>query len=289
MAANQEEENEENEENEEEENESNEESDNDEIAAPPAKKPKTDTHNVFTFPLPLSRAVIVRRASRFVISAKPDKEGVPVLRCHCPCTVTLGDISGLPCLLSVPVTPRSTDGTVEAIKFAGDSNWTGINQNAVNRYVEHFLTSGQLPKLVRLPGLPTVKRETKLANSRVDFCVIGTDMKLYLEVKTPLWKAELHKKKTKSQTDDFTSRLVKHLGDLSDACQQNSCRAALLLCSVTGADTKPFEPPAKTEKNEIVHASISQAVASGVEVWQANMCINEAGVTLATYFKLDLW
>ena len=68
------------------------------------------------------------------------------VQCHCPTTGRIGniDLSGRPCLLSPSDNPkRKTRYTVEAISLGrpDDSNkrWIGINQNAANRYVEHYL------------------------------------------------------------------------------------------------------------------------------------------------------
>ena len=75
--------------------------------------------------------------------------------CHCPTTGRIGNIvlSNIPCLLSKSDDgSRKTSHTVEAISLdlPSDKNksWIGINQSAVNRYVEHFLRTGQFSAMV---------------------------------------------------------------------------------------------------------------------------------------------
>lgn len=80
--------------------------------------------------------------------------------CHCPTTGRIGnlDVTGRPCLLSKSADPkRKTPYTVEAISLdrPEDSNksWIGINQNAANRYVEHYLKNGGFADMVGMDNL----------------------------------------------------------------------------------------------------------------------------------------
>ena len=96
-----------------------------------------------SFPVPLTEGTIVKRTSIYTMDVSVNGETV---QCHCPTTGRIGniDLSGRPCLLSPSDNPkRKTRYTVEAISLGrpDDSNkrWIGINQNAANRYVEHYL------------------------------------------------------------------------------------------------------------------------------------------------------
>lgn len=109
-------------------------------------------NNPFIFETPLIEGVICRRRNRFIMEVEVD--GV-IYDCHCPTTGRIGDIilRDVPCLLSLSNNlSRKTLYTVEAISVDLPSNatksWIGINQNAANRYVEHFIKNGQLSGMV---------------------------------------------------------------------------------------------------------------------------------------------
>ena len=97
----------------------------------------------YLFESPLVEGVIEKRKSQFTMIVTYQGESV---NCHCPTTGRVGnlELSGRPCLLSESKDPtRKTRFTVEAVSLnrPGDTkkSWIGINQNAANRYVEHFL------------------------------------------------------------------------------------------------------------------------------------------------------
>ena len=120
--------------------------------------------------------IIRKRKSQFTIDVKVD--GV-VYNCHCPTTGRIGNIvlNDIPCLLSKSKDKtRKTPYTVEAIsldlKHKKNKSWIGINQNAVNRYVEHFIRTGQFYDMVR-PG-ETVKREQTLRETQNLIFLLGT-------------------------------------------------------------------------------------------------------------------
>lgn len=94
-----------------------------------------------------------------------------IVKCHCPTTGRIGNIifEDIPCLLSKAKDPkRKTPYTVEAISVDAintvNMKWIGINQNAINKYVENFLKNEQLNKLTS--NNCTVKREQTLGDLR---------------------------------------------------------------------------------------------------------------------------
>ena len=106
----------------------------------------------FEFAEPLSEGVVVRRRSQFTMDVELGGE---TRAFHCPTTGRIGsiDVAGRPCLASLARGEgRKTAGTVEAVSLArpGDAgkDWIGINQNAANRYVEHYLRCGGLAEAV---------------------------------------------------------------------------------------------------------------------------------------------
>ncbi len=140
----------------------------------------------FLFPEPLREGVILARPNRFIMDVDFG-DGAPV-RCHCPAVSRIGglDLAGRPCLVSDSHNAkRKMPLTVEAYSLQRpddpDKRWIGINQNASNRYVEHFLRGGAFAAIT--DPVHDVRREVPLGDSRLDF-LVNDD--LYLEVKTPL-------------------------------------------------------------------------------------------------------
>ena len=145
------------------------------------------------FPEPLREGVILARPNRFIMDVDfgtSDEGSAPsgIVRCHCPAVSRIGglDLAGRPCLVSDSRNPkRKMPLTVEAFSLQQpddpDKRWIGINQNASNRYVEHFLREGAFAAITG--PVRTVRREVPLGDSRLDF-LVNDD--LYLEVKTPL-------------------------------------------------------------------------------------------------------
>ena len=145
----------------------------------------------FLFPEPLREGVILARPNRFIMDVDFG-DGAPV-RCHCPAVSRIGglDLAGRPCLVSDSHNAkRKMPLTVEAYSLQRpddpDKRWIGINQNASNRYVEHFLRGGAFAAIT--DPVHDVRREVPLGDSRLDFLVNGD---LYLEVKAPPHKAAL--------------------------------------------------------------------------------------------------
>jgi sugar fermentation stimulation protein A len=86
--------------------------------------------------------LIKSRPNRFIMNVEVENE---LVKCHCPTTGRIWNIifEDIPCLLSKSSNPmRKTPYTVEAISVneidEPNKNWIGINQNAINKYVEFF-------------------------------------------------------------------------------------------------------------------------------------------------------
>ena len=130
----------------------------------------------FAFEPPLFEGVIVRRKSQFTMLVD---YGGETQSFHCPTTGRIGniDVSGRPCLVSLARGEgRKTAGTVEAVSLArpedAGKDWVGINQNAANRYVEHFLRNGGFSDIVGTDHENDVRREVFLGESKLNFLVI---------------------------------------------------------------------------------------------------------------------
>ena len=239
------------------------------------------------FDTPLTEGIILKRKSRFTMIVAINGADVS---CHCPTTGRIGNIElgGRPCLLSKSLDlARKTPYTVEAVSLNRpedvDKSWIGINQNAVNRYVEHYLTKGMFSKVVQVSD--AVLRERFLGESKLDFLVGNT----YLEVKMPLQSLQIeipeYVRTKKSAPFSSTERFVKHITDLANSLQKHQ-QAILLICFMY--DNPGFKVIERSTNYEEVKSTVSMAMEKGVESWQANFKILPSGVELTKYFKLHL-
>lgn len=245
--------------------------------------------------------------NRFImIVDMQDKKDV---QCFCPSTVKIGGITfkDIPCLLSKQDgEKRKTEYTVEAICLdhpiieGKEKNWIGINQNSANRYVEHFIQTGQLNNMFKdlknhENDVKKVQREQKLGDSKLDF-KIGSNC--YVEVKTPLDTlgkiAESHPKYTKPKEnkkkgEQFFSRLIKHLTDLTKEIKGSGGekKAYLLRCRMY--DCEPFILPPYYQRNEKVVSVVKNSVKEGVEMWQLNLKFTPEEVSFINLFPLELF
>jgi sugar fermentation stimulation protein A len=210
--------------------------------------------------------------------------------CHCPTTGRIGSIElgGRPCLLSKSSDPsRKTPYTVEAVSLNRpsdtDKSWIGINQNAANRYVEHYLINGGFPKMIGKAA--AARREQFLGVSKLDF-LVGD---VYLEVKTPLQSLQIdipdYVKIKKTAPLSSTERFVKHMEELANSLQSRQ-RAILLVCFLY--DNPGFKVIERSANYEQVRATVNKVMAAGVEMWQANFTVTPNDVTLAKYFKISV-
>ena len=239
-----------------------------------------------SFPEPLMEGTIVKRTSIYTMDVSVNGENV---QCHCPTTGRIGniDLSGRPCLLSPSDNPkRKTGYTVEAISLGrpddSDKRWIGINQNAANRYVEHYLRNGGFPDMVE--GTE-VRREVFLGESKLDFLVGDC----YLEVKTPLQHLQVdipdYVKTKKVSPFSSTDRMTRHMKELASSLESHQ-RAVMLIVFLY--DNPGFRVVERSTNYEQVKATVEECVSKGVETWQANFRIDPEGVSLIGYFRIDV-
>jgi sugar fermentation stimulation protein A len=230
----------------------------------------------YLFDEKLRKGVIKSRPNRFIMMV--DVKG-KVERCHCPSTGRIGNIKfeNVPCLLSRARGDRKTKFTVEAIRAEG--KWIGINQIQANRYIEFFLTTNQLSRII---NVVQIRREASLGKSRIDFLINNKD---YLEVKTPLWEIRIPGAEKSSKELTSFDRIIKHFSDIFSG--KKGSRAIFLMCYIYNATR--FEVPKKEKSNEKIVKAARKAHKLGLENWQVNLKIDEDGVSLIDYFKLDLF
>ena len=238
------------------------------------------------FDPPCTEGVIERRRSQFTMAVAVGGETV---LCHCPTTGRVGniDLAGRPCLLSPSQDPgRKTRFTVEAVSLDrpedSPKKWIGINQNAANRYVEHYLRSGGFEDMV---GRGEVRREVFLGRSKLDFLVGDT----YVEVKTPLQDIQLDipgwVRTKKTAPFSSTDRFVRHITELADSLESHQ-KAVLLVDFVY--DNPGFKVITHSIHYEEVKDAVDSAKEKGVEIWQANFEITAEGVALRKHFPIDV-
>lgn len=241
-------------------------------------------NNPFVFETPLVEGVILKRRNRFIMEVEVEGE---VYDCHCPTTGRIGNIvfQDIPCLLSKSNDKkRKTLYTVEAISLDSPSkknkSWIGINQNAANRYVEHFIQTGQLSAMVE--NGHTIKREQKVGNSKIDFLVNQT----YIEVKTPLLQLQVEVKDhiNTKKVSEFNSfdRFIRHIGELTESLKENE-RAILLSCFIY--DNSGYTGSKKGKYRNYIKESIQTSIREGIETWQVNFKITPTEVSLIRYFE----
>lgn len=243
--------------------------------------------NPFVFKSPLVEGIIEKRKSQFTIQVN---YGGKSYHCHCPTTGRVGNIelSGRPCLLSPSTdTSRKTSFTVEAVSLNRTEDllktWIGINQNAVNRYVEHFLNNGGFHEMIETEGM--VCREQKVGNSKLDFLVGNT----YIEVKMPLLFLQMeipdYVKTKKFAPFSSTDRMTRHLIELGNSIAEHQ-RAIMLICFIY--DNPGFEVVEKSKRYYEVKRIVDENIEKGVEMWQANFKITPTDVALEKYFRIEI-
>ena len=231
----------------------------------------------YIFKKKLVKGLIKSRPNRFIMNVLIS--GV-IEKCHCPSTGKIGDVKfeNVACLVSRAENPeRKTKFTVEAFSLDRGKNWIGINQTRANEYVEFFLRTEQLKDIFK--GVDEIKREAKLGKSRIDFLINNRD---YLEVKTPLNMLLIKGREDHSKLTSF-ERLIKHFHDLSSG----NGRIVLLMCYMY--DAFEFKVPKPSKSEERIVRAAKKARSKGLENWQINLKIDETGVELLNYFKLNLF
>jgi sugar fermentation stimulation protein A len=242
----------------------------------------------YVFEEALEEGLIISRPNRFIMNVSIEGQ---TQRCHCPTTGRIGDIvfRNVPCLVQRSNdTSRSTWGTVEAVSLDPPGwepkTWIGIDQGRANDFVAHFVSSGQLDRLVG--HVRSMRREVKAGDSRIDFLI---NDEILLEVKTPLQLLKVNGYADHSSTEGFTSfeRTMRHFTEIAGHIPEGK-RGIVLLCCLY--DAPRFRvPPVNGRMAEEMQAAVRSATMNGLENWQVNLKIDRYGVGLLDCFKLDLF
>ena len=248
-------------------------------------------NSFYKFDEELTEGIIKERKGQFVLFVKiKNKE----YRCHCPTTGGIGGIilKNIPCLLSKSKNPnRTTQYTVEAISLdkqrTKNKKWIGINQVAVNKYIEYFLKEGNFNKMIK--KVNNIKREVKLGDSKLDFVINNN---CYLEVKSPLHNLNIKipkyiplKKKTILYAGD---RLIKHMNELGKSIKKSE-RAIMLIAFQYNSEIFGDKEEKVLIKNyDKIKEAVDKLNKTGVESWQVNMSINSKGIQFLDHFNISV-
>lgn len=242
----------------------------------------------YRFAEPLREGVILERPNRFIMDVALDDAQI---RCHCPVVSRIGglDLTGRPCLISDSHdSRRKLPLTVEAFSLdrPDDANkrWLGMNQNASNRYVEHFVRLGAFEAVTG--PVEQLRREVPLGSSRLDLLV---NDRLYLEVKTPLVQIQTAVPPTVPRLPETpfssTERAMRHLRELAASLTDHE-RAVILYCLYY--DNDGFRFYRGTTYDEVMR-TVEACHRAGVELWQATFNIDADAVVLREHHRLEEW
>jgi sugar fermentation stimulation protein A len=242
----------------------------------PASYVYSPTTGSFLFAKPLTRATILRRPNRFIVEVLLAGE---VERVHCPVTGTIGGfkLDGMEALLQGPHEGkhRSTRWTLAALAPAPalpgeEPAWVGVDQTAVNSYVEALLLHQQLPELLTVD---TLKREQRLGASRLDFLANGDT---FVEVKLPLRELQVETppgvERKPLASAGAADRMMKQLLDMEGALAAGQ-QAAILTVFIY--PNPGFRVAGKW--NPAIFEAVEHARLAGITFWQLNLEITPFG------------
>lgn len=234
----------------------------------------------------LKEGLILSRPNRFLMNVMIDnKEYI----CHCPSTGRIGNIefSKIPCLVSESSNiKRKTKHTVEAISLdplnTRNKSWIGINQSKINTYVNYFLNKNILHLMVK--DINQISREYIYHNSRFDFKINDN---IFLEVKMPLQTLQVdygsHLSLKKQTSFSSVDRLIKHLNDLSLLSLEGN-RIIMLVCFLY--QNPGFNVQNQSKKYIDIQSSVSNAIRSGLEIWQLNLKMTSTSIIFDNLFEI---
>lgn len=254
----------------------------------PNNKKLSTRSKPYVFSEPLREGIILARPNRFIMDVVIDGKEV---RCHCPVVTRIGnlDLAGRPCLVSESHNPkRKLPFTVEAFSLdmpdAAHKHWIGMNQNASNRYVEHFLQQDGFEAMTGPVSL--LKREAALGASRIDF-LVNDD--LYLEVKTPMAQIQTevpsYVPRLPETPFNSTDRAMRHLRELTSSLKDHD-RAIILYCLYY--ENTGFRYYHGTTYDDVM-TTVQSCHDAGVELWQADFKMTLEQIELAHYYPLEEW
>ncbi len=225
---------------------------------------------------PLEPGHLVRRYKRFF--AEIGLTSGQVITAHCPNTgpMTGVCVPGSPVQVSYHPSPkRKLAYTWEMIQV--DGTWVGVNTALPNRIIRRALEHRWFPGLGEYTQ---VRSEVAYGRqSRVDFCLEGGSVPVYLEVKNTTWCAG----SVALFPDTVTTRGQKHLRELTNLLPQ---ARAVMLYLINRGDCDRFAPG--DTKDPTYGRLLRQGVAAGLEVRACRFAVTPEGVRYLGLAQLQL-
>ncbi len=178
----------------------------------------------------LIHATLLRRYKRFLADVRLQDGTEITVHCTDPGSMLEVCVPGRPVLLSHSDNPRrKLRHTWELIKLS--RSWVGVNTVRTNSFVEEAIREDRIPEL---SGYPTLRREVRAGDSRIDFLLGDTCL---VEVKTVTLSDG---NGTAMFPDSVTLRGQKHLSELIKIA--GSGRRAVMLFWINRGDCSGFRP-----------------------------------------------
>lgn len=233
----------------------------------------------YIFSKPLLEGIVLARPNRFLMEVSlKDKSTL----CHCPVTGKIGSIlfDQIPCLISHHSSnKRKHEHTVEAISIDNGNSWIGINQTKINEFIEFFIKSGSLNKIVS-SDFSLLKREVLIGNSKYDFLLKNKiiETKLFL---TTLADDDISKETILSK--QMCKRFIQQYKDIKIAIEKGYT-ADILFCSIYKRK-KIISPILPYYPKELV-SIVKELSLKQIKYWQINLEISKNELRLISYRQI---
>ena len=158
-----------------------------------------------------------------------------------------------------------------------DEVWVNVHPGRANDVVAEALAAGAVSELC---DLPTVAREQRLGESRVDFHLTGARGAAWVEVKS----VSLREHGEARFPDSVTTRGARHLRELVEALGPDT--RGVLLFLVARGDAEVVAPADDIDPG--YGSALRPAVAAGVEVLPYRCAVDAAGLRLTDRLRLRL-
>lgn len=235
---------------------------------------------IYQYP-PLRSGTLIKRYKRFFADIELDSG--EIITAHCPNTgpMTGVYIPGNAVWVSCSDSPkRKLPYTWELIQLHDIvPTWVGVNTALPNRVIKLALEAKIFPEL---GDYSVIQQEVVYGSdkkSRVDFCLSGEGLPIYLEVKNTTWtKGELA-----LFPDTVTERGQKHLKELTEVVKQG--KRAVMLYFINRGDCLSFAPGDSADP--MYGQLFREAVQVGLEVLPCRFDVTPEGIRYLGLAKLD--
>lgn len=170
---------------------------------------------------------------------------------------------------------RRTAFTLELIRIK--NTLVSVNSFIPNKLVDLALQEGNLPGIANYENY---RREVRLGNSRMDFCLLHHTSLTWVEVKS----VTLVTNGFAAFPDAPTARGRRHLNELIEAVHKGA--HSLVLFVVQRDDATAFRPHDETDPE--FGMLLRKAVKTGVKVMATSCTVTTKGITLTRYLPIHL-